>query len=524
VLTLPNLLRATALTHGARVAIRDQAGELNWEEYVARIARTAGMLRSLGLKPGERFAILCRNCVLQAQLLYAGYWSGVVPVPLNFRLSTSEIAQLLEDADCGILLIDNAFADLLEQPALARWKTHAIVIPLDGSGGNLPTIEAPLARATPIAALDVDEDDDAILLYTGGTTGRGKGVRLTHRNVVSNALQLSRVMSVRESDIYLHVSPMFHSTDLKATVVSMFGGGHVYLKEFSVTGLLEAVERDRVTIISIVPTMIVRILREARLDRYDLSSLRLISYGTSPIDEGTLRQAMEAFPEVGFHQCYGLTETSPLLAILDEDAHRRALDSRPELLRAAGRLLPSVDLRFVTDDGRDLARGEIGEIVVRGPQVAKGYLNRPAENASAFRDGWFHTGDIGRLDEEGYLHVLDRKKEMVITGGENVYTREVENVLHKHPDIAEVAVVGVPDEKYGEALLAVIVPESDRAGARSALPSADALIDFCRGELGGYKIPRQFMFVEQLPRTPLGKVRKYELVTKYLAGLNPGRE
>jgi long-chain acyl-CoA synthetase len=522
VLTLSNLLRATAQTHGKRVAIRDQAGELSWNEYLDRIARTAGMLRELGLKRGDRFAILCRNSALQAQLLYAGYWAGVVPVPLNFRLAPLEIAQLLEDAGCDILMVDNAFVNLLEQPALVRWKKGALLIPVDGSSANLPAVDALSARAAPIPALEVDENDDAILLYTGGTTGRGKGVRLTHRNVVSNALQLSNVMSAREEDVYLHVSPMFHSTDLKATVVSMYGGGHVYLKEFSVEGVLEAIERDRVTIVSLVPTMIVRILREAKLDEYDLSSLRLISYGTSPIDETTLRRVMEAFPDVGFHQCYGLTETCPLLALLDEDAHRRALDGRPELLRAAGRILPAVNLRIVADDGTDLAQGEIGEIVVRGPQVAKGYLNRPEDNASAFRDGWFHTGDIGRLDEEGYLHVLDRKKEMVITGGENVYTREVENVLYKHPDIAEIAVVGVPDARFGEALLAVVVPSPGQNGAARGTPSPEELIEFCRGSLGGYKIPRQFMFVEQLPRTSLGKVQKHELVKQYLAEARPG--
>jgi long-chain acyl-CoA synthetase len=519
VLTLSNLLRATAQSYGKRVAIRDEAGNLTWEEYLARIARTAGMLRDLGLKPGERFAILCRNCVLQAQLLNGGYWSGLVPVPLNFRLSPAEIVQLLEDAQCDILMIDNAFVHMLDQPLLAKWRDRAILIPVDGVDANFPAVDVLVSRANPVAAHEVHEDDEAILLYTGGTTGRGKGVRLSHRNVVSNALQLSRVMNVDENDVYLHVSPMFHSTDLKATVVTMFGGGHVYLKEFSTSGVLEAVQRDRATILSLVPTMIVRVLTEGKLDQYDLSSLRLISYGTSPIAEGTLRTAMEAFPQAGFHQCYGLTETAPLLALLDEASHRRALDDKPELLRAAGRPLPGVDIRFLDDDGRELAKGQAGEIVVRGPQIAKGYLNRPEDNASAFRNGWFHTGDIGRIDDEGYLFILDRKKDMVITGGENVYTREVESVLQGHPDIADVAVVGVPDEKYGEALLAAIVLHDGKVE-----PSADALIGFCRGQLGGYKIPRHFVFVEQLPRTSMGKVRKQDCIDRYLQSIQASKQ
>lgn len=513
-LTLSGLLRATAQCYGKRVAIRDEAGNLTWTEYLDRISCTASMLRSLGLKAGERFAVLSRNCALQGQLFNAGYWAGVVPVPLNFRLSTAEIVLLLQDAECDVLFVDNAFAHLLDQPQLAKWRERAVLIPVDGADSDLPSVDVLIARAKPMPAHEVHEDDDAILLYTGGTTGRGKGVRLSHRNVMSNALQLSRVMNVDENDVYLHVSPMFHSTDLKATVVTMFGGGHVYIKEFSTTGVLEAVQRDRVTILSLVPAMIVRVLQEGKLDQYDLSSLRLFSYGTSPIGEATLRDAMKAFPNVGFNQCYGLTETSPLLALLDDKAHRRALEDRPDLLRAAGRPMPGVDMRFLGNDGTELPNGEVGEIVARGPQITKGYLNRPEDNANAFHNGWFHTGDIGRVDDEGYLFVLDRKKDMVITGGENVYTREVESVLQQHPDIAEVAVVGVPDEKFGEALLAAVVL---RPGKEQ--PSTDALVTFCRSQLGGYKIPRRYTFIDQLPRTAMGKVSKKDVVDGYLKSL-----
>ena len=513
-LTLSNMLRATAQSFGKRIAIRGEAEELDWNEYFARIRRTAGMLRSLGLKPGERFAILGRNSYLQAQLINGGYWAGVVPVPLNFRLSPAEIVQLLEDAACEVLMIDNAFVHLLDLPELAKWREKARQIPVDGTDDRLPALDARMEQFNPIEAHEVHEDDDAILLYTGGTTGRGKGVRLSHRNVMSNALQLARVTEVREDDVYLHVSPMFHSTDLKATVVSMYGGGHVYIKEFSTNGVLEATQRHRITILSLVPTKIVRVLQEGKLEQYDLSSLRLISYGTSPIGEGSLRAAMAAFPQAGFHQCYGLTETSPLLALLDQQAHRRALADRPDLLRAAGRPMPGVDMRFLADDGSELPNGEIGEIVARGPQITKGYLNRPEDNANAFRNGWFHTGDVGRIDDEGYLFVLDRKKDMVITGGENVYTREVENVLQQHPDIAEVAVVGVPDEKFGEALLAAVVLKTGKAA-----PSAEALVAFCRDQLGGYKIPRRYTFMDQLPRTAMGKPSKKDVIERYLRAM-----
>lgn len=507
-LTLPSLLCATAQFHGQRIAIRQDDSNWTWSEYIASVARTAGALRALGLAAGSRFGILGRNCVTQAQLLLAGYWAGVVPVPLNFRLAPMEIRQMLEDAHCEVVFVDNAFAHLLDDAQLAPWKASAVGMPIDGDVPLL-SIDALIDAASSIPVYDVREDDEALVLYTGGTTGQSKGVSLSHRNIVLNAMQVARPMNVDENDVYLHVSPMFHSTDLKATVVSLFGGGHAYLHQFSVDGVLAAVERHRVTILSLVPTMIARMLREGRFDAYDLRSLRLVSYGTSPMDEGVLREAMRVFRGVGFHQAYGLTETSPLLAILDEASHRRGLDERPDLLRAAGRPLPGVDMRFLGDDGAEVAHGEPGEIVVRGPQVSCGYINSVAATRDAFRQGWFHTGDIGRVDEEGYLHVLGRKKELVITGGENVYTREVERVLEQHAQVAEAAVVGVPDAQYGEALLAAIVPNG-------MPPQPDELIGFCRGQLGGYKIPRRYVFLDRLPRTAVGKVRKHDIVVRYL--------
>jgi long-chain acyl-CoA synthetase len=506
------MLRSNSQLHAGRIAIRDDSGCLTWAAYADRIARTAAALRGRGLAAGDRFAILGRNSLAQAELINAGYWSGIVPVPLNHRLAPAEIAELLEDAACRVAFVDTEFLELLWHPVLASWRGRAVTIaPRSGLRAE-GDWAAEIAAAAPLPLHDGDEDDDALLLYTGGTTGRGKGVRLSHRNILSNALQLARVMQAAPEDVYLHVAPMFHSTDLKSTVVSLFGGGHVYLTDFSPRGVLQAAERHGVTILSLVPTMVARMLEGASPSDFSLPRLRLLSYGSSPMDEGVLRRAMAAFPGVGFHQCYGLTEASPFIAILDEAAHRRAIEEgRPDLLRAAGRPLPATQLRVLDASGKDVAPGAEGEIAVRGPQVTRGYLNRLAENAAAWRDGWFLTGDIGRLDAEGLLHLLDRRKEMVITGGENVYTREVEAVLLRHPQVQEVAVVGVPDAHYGEALLAVVVPPGGEAP-----PAPEALIAFCRGHLGGFKIPRRYSFVEELPRTALGKVMKHQLIAAYL--------
>jgi long-chain acyl-CoA synthetase len=485
---------------------------LSWREYLARISKTAGLLKQLGLVTGDRFALISRNIPYAGELINAGYWTGVIPVPINFRLSHLEISQVLNDAHCKMIFIEDVFVDLIGQINLEQSKIVIISIEDGGSKhpSTYPSIDTLRARAQDVNPISVHDDDDAICLFTGGTTARGKGVRLSHRNIISNALQISNLMRTNDRDVYLHISPMFHSTDLKATVVTMFGGGHVYLPEYSTQAVLDAIEQHEVSILSLVPTTLIRFLKEADFVGRDLSSLRLISYGTSPMDDNWLKFALEKLPQVEFHQCYGLTETTPYLSILDGNDHTKALQGAPHLLLSAGKILPATQMRIINDDGLDVAFGVPGELIVRGPQVSKGYMNAPEEMARAFVNGWFHTGDIAQLDEEGYLYIRDRKKEMVKTGGENVYTREVEVVLLKHPKIMEVAVVGIPDPDYGESLLAIIVP---KAGIDSSDPeiSSEFLIQFCREYLGGYKIPRKHLVVDQLPRTALGKVKKTAL-------------
>ena len=504
-LTLPSLLLRTQRLHGANPAIQDPSGDLDWHAWVARIAKAAGMLRhALGLSPGERFGILSRNSVRQAELIYAGYWAGVVPVPVNFRLAPPEIAEVLEDAGCKLLALEAHFGDVLDRAPLDTWRSRAVFLAAHSPGGTL-SYDALRDAAAPITAHDPAEDDDAILLYTGGTTGRGKGVRITHRNIVANAMQLSHIMAVRPEDSYLHVAPMFHSTDLKATCLTLHGGRHVYLSEFTPAGVLKAIEEYGITIGSLVPAMILRMLQDPAFGSHDLSTLRIISYGTSPMAAEWIRRTMQAFPGVAMQQVYGLTETSPVLAILDEHDHARALAGREDLLRAGGRPVAGTDVRIVNDEGAELPPGESGEILVRGPQVAAGYHNRPRETREAFTDGWFRTGDVGRLDAEGYLFILDRKKDMIITGGENVYTSEVEAAIYQHPAVHEVAVIGVPDERFGEALCAVIV----RAPGSSI--TQEEIIAHCRGRIGGYKIPRRVRFVEALPKSAMGKVLKQDL-------------
>ena len=501
-LTLTSALQNTIRLYGGNRAIVDAEVELTWRDYGAGIARTAGMLRELGVDKGQRFGIVGRNSYRQAELINAGFWSGSVPVPVNYRLAPREIAAILDDAECRYLALDAAFAALLETPELQGWRERALFLE-PGSYDDLKS------AASPLSLVEAEEDDDALMLYTGGTTGRGKGVRLSHRNIVANALQIMRVLSPREDDVFLHTTPMFHAADMKSTIFTMFGAAHSYLPEFTPVALLGAIERYRVTVAGLIPTTILRLLDEPRFKDFDLSSLRLISYGTSPILPPLIRRTMAAFPGVDMQQFYGLTECSPYLSTLDQAAHRQALDGDEQVLSSAGRPLPGTDLRILDDTGNEVPCGQSGEIVVRGPQVTKGYHNRPQEQAAAYREHGFHTGDMGRLDENGYLYLLDRKRDIVITGGENVYTREVEEVLGQHPGVREVSVVGVPDAEYGEALFAVIVANP------SWQPSSDELIEHCRPLIGGYKIPRKLAFVDALPKNALGKVLKQDLRETY---------
>jgi long-chain acyl-CoA synthetase len=493
----------------AKPAIVDREGVFTWGQFIDRVRRMATALDELGLRPGDRYAILSRNTFRHAELIHAGYWSGRIPVPINFRLAAPEIRYILDDAGCTVLFAEEDFDDLSNAAELAPWRERRIRIgPARAAGGR--DYESLLAAAAPAAIHESAEDDDAILLYTGGTTGRSKGVRLTHKNVYANGMQVAVAMRVRFDDVYLHVAPMFHSADLLGTAFTLSGAAHAFLPQFSGKALLEAIRDYRVTTAMLAPTMVIMTLQEPDIASYDLSSFRLLFYGSAPMAVEWVRRTMERFPTAEVQQGYGLTETSPILTTLDMEEHRAALRTGQfEILRSIGRPVFGIELRIVDDDGRELPVGEAGELVVRGPNVTKGYLNRPDEVARAFRDGWFHTGDVARMDADGYIYLLDRKKDMIITGGENVYSSEVEAILYQHPQVHECAVIGVPDDTFGEALFAAIVT------APGQTLTEDEVIAHCRGRIGGYKIPRRMAFLSALPKSAMGKILKTELRKSY---------
>lgn len=510
-LTMASAIRRAGDLFGERIAILDAEGNLTWAEYVDRITRAAGILKELGLRRGDRFGIISHNSFRQSELINAGYWSGIVPVPVNYRLAAPEIRYILDNADCRLLAVDSHGSTFLEHPDLKPWHDRVLYVsPQPEKDIVWPQYEALLSGAEPAPMHESEQEDDAILIYTGGTTGRSKGVPLTHGNLISNGVQVGLAYRVYEDDRFLHSLPMFHSADFIGTAFTLTGGAHAYLGEFSPKGMLQMIQDHCITMLSVGPTMIIVLLQDPDFDNYDISSVRRMNYGSAPMAKEWVERTMEKFPNVAMQQTYGLTETSPILTTLTPEQHDYALSSgRTELLRSVGKPLVHVDLRIFDENDNAVPPGEVGEVAVRGPNVTRGYLGLEEENVRAFRNGWFHTGDMGRLDDQYNLYLVDRKKDMIITGGENVYCAEVEAVLYKYPGVSEVAVVGVPDEKWGEAVFAAIVP-----GKGHELDK-DAIMEHCRRHIGGYKIPRRMVFIESLPKSAMGKILKHKLREEY---------
>lgn len=509
-ITMTSALLRTAKLFGNRPAIVDAEMNFTWAAHIERVQKLAGALATLGINKGDRFGIIGPNTFRYSELMHAGYWAGAIPVPINHRLAAPEILHILEDAEIKLLALGEDYLGLTDDAALAPWADKRLAIGASSPDSNVPALDDVLHAADPAAPHDPAEDDLAILLYTGGTTGRSKGVQLTHRNVTSNGWQVGIAMEALKEDVYLHVAPMFHAADLLGTAFTLVGAAHAYQPVFSPAGTLQVIQDCKVTQGMMAPTMIIMILEEPTFDEYDISSYRNLFYGSSPMAAEWVEKSIQRFSNAGVQQGYGLTETSPILTSLDHDDHRNAVESGDtSILRAAGRPLVGIDLKILDDAGKEVPTGEAGEVCVRGPNVTPGYLNRPEENAKAFKNGWFHTGDVGRVDENGVMFLMDRKKDMIVSGGENIYTSEVEAALYKHPDVFECAVIGVPDDKYGEALFAVIVT------APGKTLSEEIIIAHCRELIAGYKIPRKMDFVEALPKSAMSKILKNKLRDKY---------
>lgn len=509
-LTLPEALEATIGNFGNRPAIYSDDVTLTWEAFGDRIARLSRVLSDCGVRRGDRFAIIAKNSHRFDEMKWAGFWVGVVPVPVNWRLAPREIYAVLEDCDARLLVVDPEHLPLVQLPEFARWHDRILVL-AQRAEGTAMAVEELIANAMPRSPVACAGDDVAILFYTGGTTGRSKGVQITHGNLAINALQGGVALSPRQSDVYLHITPMFHAAELLATPWLLSGAAHVYLPGFVPERMLGVIERYGVTSMNIVPTMLIRLLSEPGFAQRDVSSLRTILFGSSSMTADWVARLVRTLPQAQICSGYGLTETAPNATMLEPELLRAAVleGKRPELVGSVGKPLVGMSIRIADEAGNEVARGTAGEILMKGPNVMKGYHNRPEETAKALRGGWLHTGDFGHLDDDGNLYVLDRIKDMIISGGENVYSAEVETALAECGDVEEVAVFGVPDEVFGEAVCAAVVVKP------GAAVSADRFGAFCRERIAAYKVPRLFAFVDALPRTSIGKIAKGELRIRF---------
>jgi acyl-CoA synthetase (AMP-forming)/AMP-acid ligase II len=479
-------------------------------ESLDRIARFAGALQGLGLRDGDRAAILSLNSDRYHEFLAGTLWAGGVVVPINLRWTVAEIAESLVEVGARVLVVDDAFAGHVEGIRRARPALEHVLHAGDGpTPDGLLSFEQLVADSAPVDDARREGDDLAAVFYTGGTTGRSKGVMLSHANLLTSALGvLASEAFLTPGGTYLHAAPMFHLADLAAwTTQIVRGGTHVMIPMFEPVAVMTAIAEHAVTDALLVPTMIQLLVDHPRIDEFDVSGLRRVIYGASPMSEGVLNRAIKALPNATFTQAYGMTELSPCATLLLPEDHEH-----PVHRRSAGRAVLHGEVRIVGPDDVELPRGQVGEICARGGHVMLGYWNRPEETAEALRGGWMHTGDGGYMDEEGYVYISDRIKDMIISGGENVYSVEVENALAQHPAVATCAVIGVPDERWGERVHAVVVPVA------GASPALDELRAFCTERIAGYKVPRSMEIVDGLPLSAAGKVLKRELRTPYWEG------
>ena len=486
-----------------------------WAEVADRVARLAEALKELGVGRGDRVAILMLNQDRYLELYLAIAWAGAVVVPLNIRWNAAENQDCLSDCRPKLLVVDAAYAAM--GAVIAKAMASFAVVYADDAAQARPEgshdYETLVAAAAPVADAEAAESDLAGIFYTGGTTGRSKGVMLSHRNLLSNARNTLASLDEESNRCFLHVAPMFHLADVSAIYSTlMMGGTHAVIRAFTPEAVARAIEKFRVSNVLLVPTMVQMFVDQRGLDGFDLSSLRRVTYGASPISEAVLGRAMKALPHVEFWQGYGMTELSPvatLLAWKDHIGEGRAKGRH----RSAGRPVAMVEVRVVDPLGKTLPPRAVGEIVARGDVVMLGYWERPEETKKAVVDGWMHTGDGGYMDEDGYVYIVDRIKDMIVTGGENVYSAEVENCVAQHPAVAQCAVIGIPDERWGEAMHAVVMRKP------GTVVTEDDLIEFCKARIAHYKCPRSVKIQDDmLPLSGAGKILKRELRKPYWEG------
>jgi acyl-CoA synthetase (AMP-forming)/AMP-acid ligase II len=500
-----DIARRNARRYPHKTAVVFGDTELTWAALDERANRIGTYLLSRGLRAGDHVAVFARNTLEWPELIFGLAKAGLVLVPVNVRLAAGEASYVLDDSGCRAAVVHRdqaeAFADVV-QPLDA-------VVEIGGSALG-PSYDSALEAGRAVDPTPPELVPDAIqfLLYTSGTTGRPKAVVNEHRGMLAQCFDTSIVTEARHDDVMLAITPFFTAGGMVRTLAWLFLGQTMVIHpRFDPAATLADVERRRVSMTTFIPTMLLRTLQELEGGpARDLSSLRRISYGSAPVPPGLAREAMDRLG-CDLQQRYGLTEAGGQVTILTPADHRAMVAGKDHLAQSCGRETPQSEIRIVGDDGKELPRGEVGELAIKAESVARGYWKRPAETEATFRTTGLWSGDLGRMDDEGYVYIAGRKTDMIISGGFNVYPAELERVIGSHPEVHLVAVVGAPHPEWGETPVAVVVPTT---GA-DVETLEDGLRRLCRDELAGYKQPRRFEFRTELPLTPAGKILKGEI-------------
>jgi acyl-CoA synthetase (AMP-forming)/AMP-acid ligase II len=502
-MTLSTLLKIGANNTPNHEALVFENARAAFGELYERASQRANALLSLGVKKGDHVATLSKNSLELVETFFGLWGIGAVVVPLNYRLSTKELCYILEHSDVSTLIFHNEFEEAVRRmrPSLPMINKLLVI------GEEIPQYAVDFETETGIQSfvmpkIDVRGKDDATILYTSGTTGAPKGVVHTHEQwawAAANGI----IGNNPRDDRFLTVYPLFHAGAFAAMFIVVFGGSTaVFLREFDQRRMIEMICREKITRLANPPTVYRMLLQLPGISEYDLRSVRCLQSGSEKMAEETRKQVSRLFPNAGIMENYGLTETCGLLAT-------RWPEHTASKPGSVGLPHPFMEIRVVDSKGNKVGPDEVGEIIARGPNIMKEYYKDPEKTASAIRDGWLHTGDLGRFDEDGFLYVIERSQHMIISGGENIYPKEVEEVVRSHPKVAEVAVFGLPDKHWGEKVCAAIVLN------KGEMMSAEDVITFCRENLASFKKPKNVFFCESLPKSAIGKVLRTKLKEEF---------
>lgn len=501
-MNLAGLLWLTSSKHSQRTALVDGAHRCTYSSLLGRVQRLAGAMLTKGIRKGDRVAIMLPNSHEFVEIYFATLATGAIATPVNFRFLAKEIRFLLEDSKASALFFHSSYEPRV-QDAIVDLQALKWLVRVGKEAGRLgEPLEELICRGTPLEApVQMAEEEPCQIMYTSGTTGAPKGALIPHRAVLWNLINTMHGREDREGERALIIGPMYHTAALNnhLSIQIALGGTSILIRSFDPELVLSVIEQEKATTISGAPTMYHMLMEHPQASRYDLSSITKCTSGASLLPQETRRRLQNFFPKIqGIYDVYGCTEAAPTISVL-RDAESRLKPG------SVGRPVPFVQVRIVDEEDNPLPPGEVGELVCRGPNVMLGYYSNEEATREAMRGGWLHTGDLARTDREGYIYIVDRKKDLIISGGENIYPREIEEVLFEHPAIADAAVVGTPDPLWGEAVHAFVVVREGHS------VDEDTIIEHCKSRLASYKKPRRVTFLKEIPRNPSGKTLKTRL-------------